>query len=47
MEGHVLFEGQGTSGWRWTHMLRAPETEATLLADPEIPHPVVITPRET
>jgi len=37
MAGHVLFDGAADGGWRWTHMLRAPETEADLLADPEVP----------
>ena len=41
MADHILFEGTAPSGWRWTHMLRSPETEAALLADPEVPDPVV------
>ena len=36
MSNHILFDGTGESGWRWTHMLRSPDTEAALLADPEI-----------
>jgi zinc transporter len=38
MAEHILFEGTGADGWQWTHMLRAPGTEAALLADPEIPN---------
>lgn len=37
MTDHILFEGTGAGGWRWTHMLRGPEAEAAMLADPEIP----------
>jgi zinc transporter len=40
MADHILFDGTATGGWRWTHMLRAPETEAALLADPEVPDSV-------
>ena len=36
MSNHILFDGTGESGWRWTHMMRSPDTEAALLADPEI-----------
>lgn len=38
MSDHILFDGTGENGWRWTHMLRSPEAEAALLADPEIPN---------
>jgi len=34
---HILFEGAGPNGWRWTHMIRGPEAEAALLADREVP----------
>lgn len=37
MDDHILFDGTGPGGWRWTHLLPAPETEAALLADPEVP----------
>lgn len=37
MAEHILFEGKAANGWRWTHMLRAPGSEAALLSDPEIP----------
>ena len=40
MSNHILFDGTGGSGWRWTHMLRSPEAEAALLADPDIPNPI-------
>lgn len=36
MSDHILFDGTAKGGWRWTHMLRSPESEAALLADPEI-----------
>jgi len=37
MTEHILFEGTGAEGWRWTHMLRGPEAEAAMYADPDIP----------
>ncbi|HSF96211.1 MAG TPA: CorA family divalent cation transporter [Thermohalobaculum sp.] len=40
MAEHILFEGTGPDGWRWVHMRRSPETEAALLADPEVPDAV-------
>lgn len=40
MAQHIVFEGTGPDGWRWTHMRRSPAAEAALLADPEVPDPV-------
>ncbi len=40
MNDHVLFDGTGPGGWRWTHMRRSPEAESAMLADPEVPNPV-------
>ena len=37
---HILFDGTGPGGWRWTHMQRSPEAEAAMLRDPDVPNPV-------
>jgi zinc transporter len=34
---HILFDGAGPGGWRWTHMLRGPHAQEALLADPAVP----------
>lgn len=39
MDEHILFEGTGAGGWRWTHMRRSPGAETALMADPEVPAP--------
>lgn len=40
MQDHILFEGTGPNSWHWTHMLRGPDAQAVLLADPEVPESV-------